>query len=82
MTMVFFSTCIAAIIAVLLRGHRNGGIYHVDTSPDALAFRYVPAAIGTVTVIGWRNVITTFSRITPYISMAAKRTVDGQVRIQ
>ena len=76
--MVFFSICIAAITVVLLWGRRNGGIHQIDTFSDALAFRYVPAAIGAITVIWWRNIVGNYSRITPYILMAAKQATRDE----
>lgn len=71
-TVVFYLSCIAAIVGILVWSRRNGGIHRVHAVQGALACRYVPPAIGLVTVIWWRTVLTTFSRISPYISMAAK----------
>ena len=76
--MIFFATCIAAITAIVLWGRRNGGSYHVDKSSDALAFRYVPAATGTVAVIWWRNIVSSYIRMHPYILMAAQQTASNE----
>lgn len=73
-TVVFYLSCIAAIVAMLVWSRRNGGIHRIYTTHGALACRYVPSAIGFITVTWWRIVITTFSRISPYISMAAERS--------
>ncbi len=73
-TVVFYLSCIAAIVAMLEWSRRNGGIDLIHTTYGALACRYVPSAIGFITTLWWRTVVTTFSRISPYISMAAERS--------
>ena len=60
---------------MIFLGHKNQDGFHVQTSRNHLAFRYVPAAIGTLTTIWWRTVISTLGRMTPYISMAAQASV-------
>ncbi len=59
---------------MLVWSRRNGGIHHIHTTYGALACRYVPSAIGFITLLWWRIVIITFSRISPYVSMAAERS--------
>lgn len=70
----------AGIVAVLLWGRRVGDSYHVDKSSDALAFRYVPAAIGALTVIWWQNIVSNYARMNPYILMAAKQAASDDCR--
>ena len=44
---------------------------HVDTTQAYYAFRYAPIIIGSVTSIWWRTIFTTYSRMSPYLSMSA-----------
>jgi hypothetical protein len=71
-TLAFFLVCMAFIAALIHWDHKNHGVIDIHTAHNHLAFRYVPTAVGTVTTIWWRTIMTTLSRITPYISMAGK----------
>jgi hypothetical protein len=57
---------------MIFLGKQNGNTFHISNSQRHMAFRYVPAAVGTLTTLWWRTVITALGRMTPYISMAAK----------
>lgn len=69
---------IAAITTILQYSQKHGGVFPVESSSSAIAFRFGPAAIGSVTTIWWKVVASNLARLTPYISMAAKRNpVEG-----
>jgi hypothetical protein len=69
-SLVFFLGCIAGISALIRHGNQSGHTFHIHQSRNYLAFRYVPAATGTLTVILWQAIITSLARMTPYISLA------------
>ena len=58
-------------MAIIEWARTKGGILHVDTTQDHYAFRYAPVVIGSVTSIWWRTMFTTYSRMSPYLSMSA-----------
>jgi hypothetical protein len=47
---------------------------HVAQTSSRLAFRYVPAAAGTVTTVWWGSVARSYLRLIPYITMASAST--------
>jgi hypothetical protein len=83
-TIFVFILCIAGIVAMIVLGFRNTNGFHVHAIRNHLAFRYAPAAVGTLTTIWWRTIITTLARMTPYITMAAplKRQGGNRSKVQ
>jgi hypothetical protein len=77
-TIFVFLACIGGIVAMIILGHYNQDGFHIHQTANHLAYRYVPAAIGTVTTIWWRTIISTLGRMTPYISLAAQSETDGK----
>jgi hypothetical protein len=69
-SLVFFLACIAAISALIRHGSQTAHTFHIHESRNYLAFRYVPGATGTLTVILWQAIVTSLARMTPYISLA------------
>lgn len=55
-TLVFFLACLVSIAGVIILGHRSAGVFQLQTSPDQLAFCYVPVAIGTATAISSQGI--------------------------
>jgi hypothetical protein len=50
-TLLFFSACLGGIITLILIAHNKTHYLRIHTSSSSLAFRYVPVAIGTLTII-------------------------------
>ncbi|KUJ06722.1 uncharacterized protein LY89DRAFT_692331 [Mollisia scopiformis] len=72
-TTVVFLACIGGIVAIIIFARSKGGnAFHISKTRNHVAYRYVPPAIGTLTTIWWRMIITTLARMTPYISLAAE----------
>jgi hypothetical protein len=71
-TLLFFSACLGGIITLILIAHNKTHYLRVHTLSTSLAFRYVPVAIGTLTIIWWRSIMTALARTTQYISMAGQ----------
>ncbi|CZR65376.1 uncharacterized protein PAC_15276 [Phialocephala subalpina] len=69
-TILVFLVCIGSISTMIILGHHQTGGYHVTKTSHHLAFRYVPPAIGTLTTVWWRTIISTLARMTPYMTMA------------
>jgi hypothetical protein len=71
--MTLFLACIGGIAAIIIFARSKGGNgFHIRKTRNHVAYRYVPPAIGTLTTIWWRMIITTLARMTPYISLAAQ----------
>ena len=70
-TTTFFLACIGSIMAIIEWARIKGGILHVESTQDYYAFRYAPIVIGSVTTIWRRIIFTTYSRMSPYLSMSA-----------
>jgi hypothetical protein len=51
--------------------------FHIHKTQNHLVFRYVPAAIGTLTTLWWGTVISALCRMNPYMVMAAQTTKHG-----
>jgi hypothetical protein len=58
------------IITLMSLAHHNIDYFRIHTLRSHLAFRYVPVAVGTLTVMWWRAIMTALARMTQYISMA------------
>ncbi|KAF8860283.1 hypothetical protein BDZ45DRAFT_316576 [Acephala macrosclerotiorum] len=69
-TIFVFLACIGGISTMIVLGHYQIGGYHITSTSHHLAFRYVPPAIGTLTTVWWRTIISTLARMTPYMTMA------------
>lgn len=78
---MFFIACVGGIAALIYSAHNEAEHFYVHDTQNYLAFRYVPAAIGTLTTIWYRAIAGSLFRMTPYISMAAPDGSHGARRI-
>lgn len=76
---VFELDCVASIVS-LLRSADSSHEYHTTYPHIRLVAKYVPAAVGTITTVVVRALLTTVARIQPYISMADQGSI-GQCRV-
>ncbi|OKP12158.1 hypothetical protein PENSUB_2318 [Penicillium subrubescens] len=70
----FFGACMTGLVIIVCLNNIAPEMLHVAQTSSRLAFRYVPAAAGTVTTVWWGSVARSYLRLIPYITMASAST--------
>ncbi|CAG7955110.1 unnamed protein product [Penicillium salamii] len=71
LAIAFFVACLTGLAIIVRVNDTRPELLHVARTPSQLAFRYVPAATGTVSSIWWSSLTRSYLRLVPYISMAS-----------
>ncbi|CAG8296296.1 unnamed protein product [Penicillium salamii] len=71
LVIAFFVTFLTGLTIIVGLTHTRPELLHVARTPSQLAFRYVPAATGTISSIWWSSLAQSYLRLIPYISMAS-----------